>query len=372
MAKRVLTRHQKWRIEKIQQDRINRANKKSTLLDKQFDNAYQADISQQHRGLVIKNYGQSLDIENEHTIYRCSYRQNLGSIVAGDEVIWHKLQSNTQAASSSKENSVIYDGVVNAVEPRRSLLARPDSYGNKKTIAANIDQILIINAPTSIAIGASANSHATIPRLNTGLIDRYLISAESNHIQAIIVINKIDLLNATELAEIKTKLVVYKKLGYEIVYSSALKQPHIPELAQILSNKNSIFVGQSGVGKSSLLNFLLPDAHAKTASVSTANAKGRHTTSAAQLYHLEQAGIENATLIDSPGIREFGLWDISSEDIHSGFKEIKDYSKNCRFRDCKHEKEPNCAILKALDEQLISPIRFNSYKKIINSLSLNS
>ncbi|MFK5892347.1 MAG: small ribosomal subunit biogenesis GTPase RsgA [Pseudomonadota bacterium] len=371
MAKRVLTRHQKWRIEKIQQDRINRANKKSTLFEKQLDDNYQTDISHQHNGLVIKNYGQSLDIEDKQGLYRCSFRQNLGAIVAGDEVVWNKLHSNKQLQSSSnhlKNDNLIYDGVVIAVQERHSLLARPDSYGNKKTIAANIDQILIINAPTSIATDPSKSSHTT-PRLNTGLIDRYLLSAESNQIQAVIVINKIDLLTDNELAEIKNKLCVYKNLGYEIVYTSALTQPQLPELVQMLSNKNSIFVGQSGVGKSSLLNFLLPDAQAKTATVSTANAKGRHTTSAAQLYHLEKAGIENATLIDSPGIREFGLWDITKEDINNGFKEIKEFSKNCRFRDCQHEKEPDCAILKALDEQLIGVGRYNSYKKIINSLS---
>jgi len=368
MAKRVLTRQQKWRIDKVQQDKINRANKKS----QQFDKMYQTDTSQQLHGLVVKNYGQSLDVEDKESlkIYRCSFRQNIGAIVAGDEVIWQTLispQQNTSSAHKSKSNGLIYDGIVNAVKDRRSLLARPDAYGNKKIIAANIDQILIINAPSSTDLDTSTNSQI-YPRLNTGLIDRYLITAENNHIQAIIVINKIDLLSDKELDEIKSNLNIYKKLGYTIVYSSVLEHPQLPELNQILSNKNSIFVGQSGVGKSSLLNFLLPEAQAKTAAVSIANSKGRHTTSAAQLYHLEKAEIEDATLIDSPGIREFGLWDISKEDVSSGFKEIKEFSQNCRFRDCKHEKEPNCAILKAIDDKLISTSRYYSYQKIINSI----
>jgi ribosome biogenesis GTPase / thiamine phosphate phosphatase len=367
MAKRVLTRQQKWRIDKVQQDRVNRANKKL----QQLDNSYQTDSSQQLHGLVVKNYGQCLDVEDKktQTTYRCSFRQNLGAIVAGDEVLWQTLQSkdNIPATQNTQSNDLIYDGVVIAVKERQSLLARPDSYGNKKTIAANIDQILIINAPMSVALDNSASNHTT-PRLNTGLIDRYLVTAENNYINAIIVINKIDLLTSIELDEIKNKLNIYKTLGYHIVYTSVLTQPQLPELSQILSNKNSIFVGQSGVGKSSLLNFLLPDAQARTASVSTANSKGRHTTSAAQLYHLEKADIIGATLIDSPGIREFGLWDISKEDINSGFKEIKAFSQSCRFRDCKHEKEPNCAILKAIDDKLISTSRFISYQKIINSL----
>lgn len=377
MAKRVLTRQQKWRIEKIQQDRIKRANKKS----QQFDNRYQTDISQQLHGLVVKNYGQSLDVEdkNNKKIYRCSFRQNLGAFVAGDEVIWQKLLSSQPVDPSVhkiQQGKLIYEGIVIAVKERHSLLSRPDAYGNKKIIAANIDQILIINAPTSVdfnAPGTTRNIHQTINkqatvRLNTGLIDRYLITAENNLIQAIIVINKIDLLNSYELDEIKVKLNIYKKLGYKIVYTSILNQPQLPELSQLLSNKNSIFVGQSGVGKSSLLNCLLPDAEAKTAAVSTANYKGCHTTSAAQLYHLEKAGIEEATLIDSPGIREFGLWNITKDDISSGFKEIKEFSQNCRFRDCKHEKEPNCAILEAIDNQLISASRYKSYQKIINSI----
>ncbi|MFK5986158.1 MAG: small ribosomal subunit biogenesis GTPase RsgA [Pseudomonadota bacterium] len=360
MAKRKLTRQQKWRIEKIQQDRIDRANKKSQTIENSFDQNYQSDNSQQHHGRIIKNYGQSLDVEdiNSLKVYRCSFRQNLGAIVAGDEVVWLSLKTNTKNTSGKE---LQYDGVISGVKERRSLLSRPDGYGNKKTIAANIDQILIINAPSTIACTSA-------PRLNTGLIDRYLIAAESYQIQAVIAINKIDLLSEPELLEIKEKLQVYKKLGYKIVFSSTQKKPFLNEFTSLLSSKNSIFVGQSGVGKSSLLNCLLPEAQAKTAAVSAVTAKGRHTTSAAQLYHLEQAGIKDATLIDSPGIREFGLWDISEADVHNGFKEIKEFSKSCRFRDCKHENEPNCAILEAIEAQNISPLRYQSYQKIINSL----
>ncbi len=357
MAKRILTRQQKWRIEKIQQERIKRANKKTQSVEQN----YQTDDLAQHHGLVIKNYGQSLDVEDAKTlkIYRCSFRQNLGAIVAGDEVVWLSLKSTAKETGS--KNELQYDGVISGVKERKSLLSRPDPYGNKKIIAANIDQILIINAPSII-------ENASTSRLNTGLIDRYLVAATSNQIEAIIVINKIDLLTKIELKEIKQKLSIYKDLDYKIAYSSTQKEPFLAEITQLLSHKNSIFVGQSGVGKTSLLNCLLPKANAKTASVSISNEKGCHTTSAAQLYHLDQAGIKNATLIDSPGIREFGLWDINEEDIHKGFKEIKEFSKNCRFRDCKHENEPNCAILKALEDQKISQLRYQSYQKLIYSL----
>ncbi len=366
MAKRLLTKHQQWRIKKIQQDRIDRINKKSTLHEKQFDNYYQIDTSSHYPGLVINNFGQSLDIEYKQDIYRCSFRQNLGAIVTGDEIIWHKFKSDKQLQSSARD--LQYDGVVIALKERRSLLVRPDGYGNKKTIAANIDQIIIINTPASIVINSSTNNPATAG-LNTGLIDRYLLSAEKNHIQAVIVINKIDLLSEKELTEIKSKLQAYKKLEYEVVYTSILTQSDLPELTLVLADKNSILVGQSGVGKSSLLNLLIPGAQAKTATISGANTRGLHTTTSSQLYHLEKAGIKNATLIDSPGIREFGLWNITREDIHNGFKEIKKISKTCRFRNCLHEKEPDCAILKALDEQLISPERYNSYKKLLNHYS---
>jgi ribosome biogenesis GTPase len=378
MSKRILTRQQKWRIEKIQQERINRANKKAQLQNAFVDSSSENQSSEQYHGLVIKNYGQSLDVEEtssnrlsmdgsqEFKVYRCSFRQNLGALVAGDRVLWHKIVQVSANSNSSKNNlsNQVYEGVISALEERVSLLARPDPYGTKKNIAANIEQILIINAPNSLALDSSIN--ARTPRLNTGLIDRYLVTAESNHIQAVIVINKTDLLSDGELTEIRAKLEVYQQLGYKIAYTSALTDRSVIEqLSPLLENKNSIFVGQSGVGKSSLLNVLLPNARAKTANVSTVNAKGRHTTSAAQLYHLDQAGIINATIIDSPGIREFGLWDINNNDIKNGFKEIKRFSQNCRFRDCKHENEPNCAVLAAVDQGLISENRYMSYQKII-------
>jgi len=348
--KRNLNRRQQWRIDKIRNERLNRAKGKANQLDKLYE--YEED--DEHQGLVIQHYGKTLDIEDQdsHIIFRCTIRQNLGNIVCGDKVIWQKihLKDNQQTT----QNKTIFDGIVLAVMERESLLARPDPYGKKKAIAANIDQILIITSP--------------IPLLNKRLIDRYLVAAEVNRIKPVIVLNKIDLLADIELDDIKKDLEIYHQLDYQMIYTSANLANGLHDLKVILSNKNSILVGQSGVGKSSLVNLLLPKAQARTATISDATGKGKHTTSAAMLYHLEQSGVEGGCLIDSPGIREFGLWDVSKDEVEYGFKEIHAYSDKCRFRNCKHINEPQCAILEAIDNNKINLERFESFRQIVDSL----
>ena len=157
----------------------------------------------------------------------------------------------------------------------------------------------------------------------------------------------------------------YPALGYQLLRASSLDQQSLTELQQALHRHTSIFVGQSGVGKSSLVNTLLPDAGLRVAELSTARQKGRHTTTTARLFHLPNGG----TLIDSPGIREFGLWHMQREEVERGFREFQPLLGHCKFRDCQHQQEPGCALLQAAGEGSISARRLESYRRIIGSLS---
>jgi len=348
--KRKLSRKQQWRINKIQDERVKRSQNKANQLDSLYE--YDDDEEEQ-QGLVVQHFGKTLAIEdlNDGNNFRCTIRQNLGAIVCGDKVIWKKIHLRQENENNNKQS--LFDGVVLAVMERESLLARPDPYGKKKAIAANIDQILVVTSP--------------LPQLNKRLIDRYLVAAEVNRIKPIIVLNKIDLLADIELQQLQEMLAIYQLLDYQIIYTSANLANGLNELKAILQNKNSIFVGQSGVGKSSLVNLLLPQAQARTAEISAATGKGKHTTSAAVLYHLEQSGVLGGCLIDSPGIREFGLWDISKEEVEYGFKEFHNFTGKCRFRNCKHINEPDCAILEALKNNNINQERFESFRQILES-----
>ncbi|OGT20094.1 MAG: ribosome small subunit-dependent GTPase A, partial [Gammaproteobacteria bacterium RBG_16_57_12] len=273
----------------------------------------QASAADQAHGLIIANYGATLDVEAaDGRIYRCRLRSNLEEIVCGDRVAWQK-----QTADS---------GVVVALAPRDSLLCRPDFQQNMKPIAANIDQIIV--------------TAAVQPELSTALIDRYLVAAEHGGIRPIIVINKIDLLPADELARLKERLRLYADIGYAVIYASVRLSHGLDALRDCLADRTSIFAGHSGVGKSSLIKSLLPEQDIRIGEVSEVTGKGMHTTTRTVLYHLPCGG----NLIDSPGIREFGLWGISPEQVDQGFVEFRPYLGQCRFRNCRHLAEPGCAI----------------------------
>ena len=349
MAKRKLNRRQQWRIQKVQDERLARAKKKQQSVndDELLDETL-------HHGIVVSHFGATLDIEDatSHSLIRCALRQNIDAIVCGDKIVWQQLANIPEGEQ--------IQGVVTALEVRTTVLARPDFSGQMKPVAANIDQLLIVTSP--------------IPELNEGLIDRYLVAAELSHIQPILVLNKIDTLSHEQRALLEKRIKTYQDIDYQIIYTSAKTQHGMDTLLEQLAGKVSVFVGQSGVGKSSLINALLPDANIKEGEVSLATNKGTHTTSISRLYHIYKSadGLsidnQNTSLIDSPGVREFGLWDVSKEDVIHGFVELHQYIQNCHFRDCKHLNEPNCGLLKAVRENKISEQRLNSYQRIINSI----
>jgi len=327
MNKRRLTRRQAWRVNKIQEERLRRAERKTAAVT----DTDPADGPERF-GRVMANYGALLEIEDETgAVHRCACRQNLGLPVVGDEVVW---QAGREGLS-----------VVTALRPRRSLLARPDASGEAKPLAANVDQILVVAAP--------------LPRYDTELIDSYLIAAEALGIRPVIVLNKIDLLDADSRARLEADFAPYRAIGYRLLHASTVESHGLDALADELRERTSVFVGQSGVGKSSLVKALLPAADVRVGALSEAE-HGRHTTSSAHLYRLACGG----ALIDSPGVRAFRLWAMNREQLARGFPEFRPFLGQCRFRDCRHENEPGCALRAAVTEGAASLARLTNFQRI--------
>lgn len=337
MTKRKLTRRQQWRIDKIQDERSARASKR----DQQADGVLsESDLGPEQHGLIITHYGMQVVVEategeNKGQQQRCHFRSNLGSLVTGDKVVWRA------------GNPL---GVVVAVLPRSSALQRPDPHGDMKTVAANIDRIIIVVAP--------------YPEPHANLIDRYLVAANAIDIEPVLLINKTDRIDDLTRDKINYLEKTYRDLGYKVLMVSTKNGTGLEEFREYLTHYTSVFVGQSGVGKSSLVNALLPESNLRVGDLSERQ-QGTHTTTSATLLHFPGGG----HLIDSPGIREFGLWHMDEADVLEGFIEFRPFLGHCKFRDCSHRHEPSCAILTALENGKISATRMDSYRYILRTLS---
>tara|TARA_R110000868_G_scaffold44659_1_gene148906 strand:- start:120 stop:1145 length:1026 start_codon:yes stop_codon:yes gene_type:complete len=338
MAKRHLTRRQNWRIQKIQDERSARADKRA---DKAEESLLGGDLGPEQSGLVIAHFGVQMDVEatdgpNAGEIRRCYRRANLPALVTGDRVTW---RADNQGS-----------GVIVAQSPRQTELCRPDHRGQLKPVAANVDYLVIVFAP--------------LPTPYANLIDRYLVAAEQAGLEPLLVMNKSDLLNDHSHLELQQWLRDYAALGYRVLSLSAGDGSGMDELKATLKNRISVFVGQSGVGKSSLINVLLPEEDLRVGALSEHTGKGTHTTTTAKLFHFPAGG----DLIDSPGIREFGLMHISHDELLEGFIEFRPFLGMCRFRDCRHKQEPGCALLGAVEDGKITKTRMASYKYILSTL----
>ena len=316
-----LTRKQKWRIDKVQSDKIARADKAASKAESELDD------EKEYQGRVITRYGQRQLVEDKNgRVFQSVSRQNIGFSVAGDKVLFQKTKHN--------------DAIVTAIYPRDNELKRQD-----KLIAANIDQLWLV-----VAIE---------PHYEFELIDRYLIMAENSNLPIGIIVNKIEL--SSNKSKTENDFLNYQSLGYDVHFLSVKKQINLDFFKEQLINKSHIFLGQSGVGKSSLINSLIPDLQLRVNEISSKSKLGKHTTTNTTIYHIPSGG----DLIDSPGVREFQLDSLTELEIKSGFKEFRALSDACRFRDCRHINEPNCAVKESLDQGKINPNRYQSYLNIL-------
>lgn len=339
MAKqRRLNKGQLRRMRSNQEKRIQQAG-----LDEDIQDAV---LGNSEAGVVVSRFGQQAIIcTPTEPALRCHIRRAVESLVCGDDVVWRRLQQ--------REGDVA--GVIEAVQPRRSLLSRPDYYDGVKPVAANVDQILIVSS--------------VLPAFSSQIIDRYLVACEDIEVQPVIVLNKSDLIDslpAEQQQEIAQALSVYRDIGYAVLELSAKHPESLTSLQQLLSDHVSIVVGQSGVGKSSLVNALLPEINADVREVSDNSGLGQHTTTVATRYEVPTGGV----LIDSPGIREFALWHLEPERVAWCYIDFRPYLGRCKFRDCKHLDDPGCALQEALESGDLHALRLYNFHRIIESMTI--
>jgi ribosome biogenesis GTPase len=279
-------------------------------------------------GQVIASFGRSYRIELEDgTQVACATRGKKSNIACGDRV----------TIQHSGDNS----GVIETILPRTTLLYRSDAH-KQKLIAANVTQVVIVVAP--------------VPSFYDDLINRCLVACEHAGIAPLIVLNKTDL---PQSAAASAALAVYRTLGYRV--ENICARQDIRPLGALLEGHTSVLVGQSGMGKSTVVNKLVPDAMMRVAETSFALDSGKHTTTGARLLHINHG----SHLIDSPGLQSFGLHHIGAEDIAQAFIEFRALLGQCRFRDCTHRAEPGCAITGACAEGLISKPRLATYRTLV-------
>jgi ribosome biogenesis GTPase len=280
-------------------------------------------------GLVISHLGQGIAVETAGgEIILCQTLRRLETVTVGDKVLFSQVNAE--------------QGRIEEILPRRSLLMRPSRGAKIRPVAANIDKIYVVFAPE--------------PYCDFLLIDQYLAICENSDIDAVLVFNKIDLPPSDYIEQ---ELQTYQNLGYPLFRVSAMQLQGLVELKQALKNQVSIFTGQSGVGKSSLTNALIPDKAVRTNTVSAITKHGRHTTTAATLYHLPEGG----DLIDSPGVAIFGLADLTEQQLATGYKEFQPLLGQCQFNNCRHVKDKGCAIRDAAEQG--RGVSFSRYQRFL-------
>jgi ribosome biogenesis GTPase / thiamine phosphate phosphatase len=285
------------------------------------------------QGRVVASFGRryEVEIDADGALLECVTRGKKGGVACGDQILLIPTSPG--------------QGVIQEVLPRHSLLYRSDAF-KSKLIAANVSQILVVVA--------------AVPSFYEDLINRCLIAAESVGIKTVIVLNKADMVEETRAAA--AQLELYRGLGYPVLHLSA--KHDVTPLLPYLQGQVSVLVGQSGMGKSSLINALLPDADTATREVSESLDSGKHTTTYARLYHLNA----DSHIIDSPGLQEFGLAHLKPEEIDHAFIEFRPYLGNCRFNNCRHVSEPDCAVLEAVAAGKISNRRLATYRKMLGNI----
>lgn len=298
------------------------------------------------KGIVTRGHGNRFIVLADEHSYECQILKK----------VKFNTEKTTPVAVGDDVRIIITGeetGAIEKVYKRKRVLSRPEVGREdfQHVLAANIDALVIVVSTKA-------------PKLKPGLIDRFLIAAQIGNLKPAIVINKVDLRWDKEIEEVAQ---VYRSLGYELFLTSAMKNPGLNEIDQFreyLSRHRSILAGHSGVGKSSLLNCLFPGLNLKVSDISHASGKGRHTTSYLELFQLPGGGY----VIDSPGIKVLGLWQLEKENLADYYPEMVKLSRKCRFSGCSHIHEPDCAIKLALEKGRISAMRYVNYVAIYNSL----
>lgn len=274
------------------------------------------------------------ELESGETV-PCQFRRSVGRPLCGDRVI---LNKGAEGGWS-----------VDEICERQNVFARADRGGGKQLVAANLDQVLIVIAPK--------------PTPSRDLVERYLVAVHSLGIQPVLVINKSEISPppGPTADTAFDRIDAYRKLGYSVLNVSCKAAPGINALLPVVAHSTSILVGQSGVGKSSLVNQLIPDLELQTSALSRTTGKGTHTTTTTIMYSLPGQG----RMIDSPGVWEYGLWAMHPQELASGFPEFQPHLHSCRFNDCRHAGEPGCAIVAALESGQLLDWRYQSYLRLL-------
>lgn len=297
------------------------------------------------KGLVIKNTGSWYLVKTEsNRLVECKIKGNFrlkgirstNPIAVGDRV---KITLNAEGTAFITE-----------IEDRKNYIIRRASNLSKQShiIAANLDQCMLIIT-------------VNYPETSTTFIDRFLASAEAYRVPVCLVFNKTDRYSEKELSYLDALVHLYTHIGYPCLKVSALNETGIDEIKQALKGKTTLLSGHSGVGKSTLINAILPEQRLKTGEISTAHNTGMHTTTFSEMFPLEEGGY----LIDTPGIKGFGTFDMEEEEIGHYFKEIFEFSANCKYNNCTHRHEPGCAVREAVEKHFISESRYTSYLNML-------
>lgn len=296
-------------------------------------------------GLIIKNTGSDY-------LVRGSDGSNIVCKVKGS----FRIKGIKSTSPVTVGDRVEFDdtGYITYLHERKNYIVRKPTNLSKQLhiIAANLDQAILVITIKN-------------PTTSTTFVDRFLATAEAYHIPTILVFNKIDLLNEEDTNYLNAFIALYESVGYQCLKMTAIQGDGITELQNTLAGKISLLSGNSGVGKSTIINQIAPNRSAKTGEISNSHHKGMHTTTFSEMYEIST----DTFLIDTPGIKGFGMVDMSEEEIGHFFRDIFEASKNCRFNNCSHRHEPGCAVLQAVNEHRIATSRYESYLSILNDIT---